>query len=136
MSHGAELSDYRQSSCEQSLAQVQKYDRQVAGALTAEDLTKLLTYLGNWEYTKEGNLQRIWQFDDFQTAFDWLNRAGSVCAKIGHNAVFTLSLGHGLAKTTIRTTVLLGLSRADGELAARLEIEAQGQTPWKVISLA
>jgi pterin-4a-carbinolamine dehydratase len=108
-----------------------------AGTPTISERAELLKHLGNWECTGDGYLQRTWLFDDFQIAFDWLNRAGSIChARIGHHARFTLDLGPGRSGTVIETKIRLGLTRADCELAVRLELEAQGQTPTRVTSLA
>lgn len=110
---------------------------QKAGTLTFSERAELLKHLGNWEYTRDGYLQRTWRFDEFQTAFDWLNRAGSIChARIGHHAQFTLDLVPGRSGTIVETKIRLGLTRLDRELVFRLELEAQGQTPRKVTSLA
>ena len=130
-----EMNDYNQNSRDNMYVQSWKSDSQEAGDLTVAERTKLLNNLGNWEYKDEGYLQRVWRFDDFQTAIDWLNRAWSICcARIGHRAQLTLGLGHN--GTVIEAKVLLGLSRADGELATRLELEGQGQSLRQVTLMA
>jgi 4a-hydroxytetrahydrobiopterin dehydratase len=119
---------------ENSIAQSHELDSQEVEALTMTEIAELLSHLKNWEYTNEGFMQRIWQFGDFQSALEWVKRAGFICEMLGHHADFTLARGQ--ANATIQTKVLVGLSRADVELAARLEVEGIDQiTPWKVTSL-
>jgi len=132
-----EVNDYRQNSREHTPVQTRSLDRQEVGTLTMAERSELLRQLGNWEYTRDGNLQRIWQFDNYPSAFGWLNQVVSVCCeRIGHRAQFSLSMDLGQSGTTIEAKVLLGLSRADGELAARLELEDVGLTTWRLTSLA
>ena len=128
------LKDYIPKSCVNSIAPSQKLDRQIPTALTMTEIATLLSHLRNWEYTNEGFLQRIWLFGDFQSALAWVNRAGLICETLGQRANFTL--GRGQAGDTIQTKILVGLSRAEVELAARLEAEGLDHTLHKATSLA
>jgi len=98
------------------------------------EIAALLSHLRNWEYTDGGCLQRVWQFGDFQSALAWVNRAGSICESLGQRANFTL--GRGQAGETIQTKILVGLSRAEVELAARLEAEGLDHTLHQATTLA
>ena len=131
-----EVNDYMQNSPELTIVPTRNLVRQEVGTLTIAERAELPRRLFNWEYTSEGNLQRIWQFDDFPTAFGWLNRVGSICCeRIGHRAQFSLNIVLGQSGTTMEAKVLLGLSHADGELAALLELEDPCPTPWRLTSL-
>ena len=131
-----EVNDYRQISPEHTLFPTRSLVGQEVGTLTIAERAELPRQLVNWEYTSEGNLQRIWQFDDFPTAIGWLNRVGSICCeRIGHRAQFSLSMVISQSGTTMEAKVLLGLSHADGELAVLLELEDPCLTPWRLISL-
>ena len=97
------------------------------------EIAALLSHLRNWEYTDGGCLQRIWLFGDFQSALAWVNRAGLICESLGQRANFTL--GRGQAGETIQTKILVGLSRAEVELAARLEAEGLDHTLHQATTL-
>jgi len=132
-----EVNDYSQIYPKPALVQSRSLVRQEVGTLTIAERAELPRQLDNWEYTGEGNLQRMWHFDDFPTAIGWLNRAGSICCeRVGHRAQFSLNMVLGQSGTTMEAKVLLGLSRADWELAALLELENVCPTPWRLTSLA
>ena len=131
-----EVNDYMQNFPELTIVPTRSLVRQEVGTLIIAERAELSRQLVNWEYTSEGNLQRIWQFDDFATAFGWLNRVGSICCeRIGHRAQFSLNMILGHSGTTMEAKVLLGLSHADGKLAALLELEDPCPTPWRLTSL-
>ncbi len=132
MNNETELTAYSGRPRENCNAQSQKSESKGNRALTLNEIAELLAHLGNWQYTNEGCLQRVWQFGDFQTALAWVNRAGLICEMLGQEADFTL--GRGRASATVQTKVLVGLSRADVELAARLEAEDVGNTVHKASS--
>lgn len=131
-----EVNDYMQISPEHTLVPTRSLVRQEVGTLIIAERAELSRQLVNWEYTSEGNLQRIWQFDDFPTAFGWLNRVGSICCeRIGHRAQFNLNMVLAQSGTNMEAKVLLELSHADGVLAALLELEDPCPTPWRLTSL-
>jgi len=89
------------------------------GTLTAEDLDTLLQDLPHWRVVDQHHLQRRWSFADFQSALNWLNRAGAICEEQGHHADF--QLGWGYCEAVIYTHKVDGLTRADAVLAAKLD---------------
>ncbi len=101
--------------------------------MTMAEIAQLLCQLKNWEYTNEGCLKRIWLFHDFQTALSWVNQVGLICETSGHYANVTVGWAHDGGE--IETKALVGLSRADVELAARLEAEGMDHDLKMVTSL-
>ncbi|CAK6689198.1 4a-hydroxytetrahydrobiopterin dehydratase [Synechococcus sp. CBW1107] len=99
--------------------------RDGAPTLTSEDLETLLSNLDGWQVVDHHHFHKLWSFPDFQSALDWINRAGAVCEEAGHHADF--SLGWGRAEAVIYTHKVDGLTRADAVLAAKLD--AIGATP-------
>lgn len=99
--------------------------RDGAPTLTSEELENLLPSLNGWRVVDSHHLHKVWSFPDFQSALDWLNRAGAVCEAAGHHADF--SLGWGRAEAVIYTHKVDGLTRADAVLAAKLD--AIGEAP-------
>lgn len=103
--------------------------RDGAPTLTSEDLETLLASLDGWQVVDHHHLHKLWSFADFQSALDWINRAGAVCEAAGHHADF--SLGWGRAEAVIYTHKVDGLTRADAVLAAKLDaIAATPATPY------
>ncbi|MCP9840038.1 4a-hydroxytetrahydrobiopterin dehydratase [Synechococcus sp. J7-Johnson] len=99
--------------------------RDGAPTLTSEELDDLLPSLSGWRVVDHHHLHKVWSFPDFQSALNWLNRAGAVCEAAGHHANFCL--GWGRVEAAIRTHDVDGLTRADADLAAKLD--AIGETP-------
>jgi 4a-hydroxytetrahydrobiopterin dehydratase len=93
--------------------------RDGAPTLTSEELENLLPSLSGWLVVDHHHLHKVWSFPDFQSALDWLNRAGAVCEAAGHHADFCL--GWGRVEAAIRTHDVDGLTRADADLAAKLD---------------
>ena len=80
----------------------------------------LLTQLNNdWEVVDGHHLERIWSFEDFQAALDFVNAAGAVCEEQFHHADF--DFGWGRARVTIWTHKIDGLTESDFVLAAKLD---------------
>lgn len=93
--------------------------RDGAPTLTTTELEELLPSLDGWQVVDHHHLHKCWSFADFQSALDWINRAGAVCEAAGHHADF--SLGWGRAEADIYTHKVNGLTRADAVLAAKLD---------------
>ncbi|WP_094554504.1 4a-hydroxytetrahydrobiopterin dehydratase [Synechococcus sp. 1G10] len=93
--------------------------RDGAPTLTSEELENLLPSLSGWRVVDHHHLHKVWSFPDFQSALDWLNRAGAVCEAAGHHADFCL--GWGRVEAAIRTHDVDGITRADADLAAKLD---------------
>jgi len=89
------------------------------GTLTRDEQQELMTAVPLWTVVDDHHLQRRWSFADFQTALDWINRAGRICEEQGHHADFLL--GWGYAAAEIHTHKVNGLTRADFVLAAKLD---------------
>ena len=80
----------------------------------------LLTQLDDdWQVVDGHHLERTWNYDDFQTALDFVNDAGSICEEQFHHADF--AFGWGRAKVTIWTHKIDGLTESDFVLASKLD---------------
>ena len=73
----------------------------------------------SWTVVGGHHLERTWDFDDFQSALDFVNLAGAICEEQSHHADF--DLGWGRAKVKIWTHKIDGLSESDFVLAAKLD---------------
>lgn len=89
-----------------------------APRLTVGELDALLPELPGWNVVDGHHLSRSMRFIDFQTALDWVNRAGAICEAEGHHAEFSLGWGH--VEVVIYTHKVDGLTQADAVLAAKL----------------
>jgi 4a-hydroxytetrahydrobiopterin dehydratase len=100
---------------------------QGAPTLSDTEIAALLAELQGWEVIDHHHLRKAWTFPDFQSALDWVIRAGSICEAQGHHAEFSLGWGH--AEAEIWTHKVDGLTHADAVLAARFDANEHG-TPY------
>ena len=73
----------------------------------------------DWQLVGNHHIERLWAFDDFQKALDFVNSAGAICEQEGHHADF--ELGWGRAKAMIWTHKIDGLTESDFILAAKFD---------------
>lgn len=95
--------------------------------LKGAELELMLEKLGgDWEVIDERHLEKQYQFDDFQTALDFVNRVGRLAESVDHHP--DMCLGWGKVSITIWTHSIDGLSEADFVFAARADqlVEAAG----------
>jgi 4a-hydroxytetrahydrobiopterin dehydratase len=87
--------------------------------LKGEELSQLKAQLSSWEVVDEHHLTRIFQFPDFKTALDFVNRAGAIAEEEGHHPDLCLSWGKVEVKTW--THKIDGLTESDFILAAKID---------------
>ena len=88
--------------------------------LKGTELTELHNLLGNeWKVVDEHHLEKEYKFKDFQTALDFTNNVGTLAEEVDHHPEICLSWG--VAKVTIWTHSVGGLSEADFVFAARVD---------------
>ena len=88
--------------------------------LSEAEREPLLTQLDDdWQVVDGHHLERTWNYDDFQTALDFVNDAGAICEEQFQHADF--DFGWGRAKVTIWTHKIDGLTESDFVLASKLD---------------
>jgi 4a-hydroxytetrahydrobiopterin dehydratase len=87
--------------------------------LKGEALRQMAAQVPAWEVVNEHHLARHFAFPDFQTALDFVNRAGAVAEQEGHHP--DLFLSWGKVDIQIWTHKIDGLSESDFILAAKIE---------------
>lgn len=76
--------------------------------------------LGNeWQVIDEHHLEKAFKFKNFQEALDFTNKVGELAETVNHHPEICLTWG--VAKITIWTHSIGGLSEADFVFAARCE---------------
>jgi len=88
-------------------------------ALKGQDLAALAVQVPDWKVVDEHHLIRGFEFPDFKSALDFVNRAGAVAEAEGHHPDLMLSWGRVEAK--IYTHAVNGLTESDFILAAKLD---------------
>lgn len=87
--------------------------------LEPDELSLLRQELPSWEVIENHHLRKRMSFPDFQSALDWLVKAGAICEEQGHHGDFCV--GWGYVEIKIYTHKADGLTRADAVLAAKLD---------------
>lgn len=91
----------------------------VVANLTPEEIKDSLGVLTGWDLVDGQHLHKVWTFQDFSSALDWIRHAGAICEKQRHHADF--KLGWGYAEAVTYTHESNGLTRADIALAEELD---------------
>lgn len=73
----------------------------------------------DWTIVDEHHLERVWQFTDFASALEFVNKAGAICEAQNHHADFELSWGRVLIRTWSHD--IDGLSDRDTQLAEAID---------------
>ena len=73
----------------------------------------------DWNVVENHHLERMWSFEDFQSALDFVNSAGLICEQEFHHADF--DFGWGRAKIKIWTHKIDGLTESDFILASKFD---------------
>lgn len=90
-----------------------------APLLSAEELSRLRDQLADWKTPGDRRLSKTFLFPDFQTALDFVNRAGAIAEEEGHHP--DLHLAWGRVDVTTSTHDAGGLTENDFILAARID---------------
>ena len=93
--------------------------QQGAPTLSDAELDAFLPQLEGWQVVDGHHLTRTLTFADFQSALDWVVKAGAICEAEGHHADFSLGWGH--ASAVIYTHKVDGITQADIVLAAKFQ---------------
>lgn len=81
-----------------------------------QSLSKLVS---EWEVVKAHHLTRSFEFPDFRTALDYVNRLGAIAEEQGHHP--DIFLAWGKVGVTLWTHKIDGLTESDFILAAKAE---------------
>src|SRR3954452_19308322 len=88
-------------------------------ALKGEQLEPLKAQVPGWNVVDEHHLLKAFQFPDFKTALEFVNRAGAIAEEEGHPP--DLYLTWGKVEVKIWTHKIDGLTESDFILAAKIE---------------
>lgn len=87
-------------------------------ALKGDAIRKLLEAVPGWRVEGDHHLERTFQFPDFKTALEFLNRIGELAEQEGHHP--DLALAWGKVGVEIFTHKVNGLTDSDFILAAKI----------------
>ncbi len=73
----------------------------------------------DWKLIADHHIERVFSFNDFKSALEFVNQAGGICEEEDHHADFELSWGR--VKIMIWTHKIDGLNEADFILAAKID---------------
>ena len=83
------------------------------------ELQGLAKQVPAWKVVNEHHLTRAYDFPDFQTALEFVNRIGAVAEKEGHHP--NISFTWGKVEVMVYTHKVDGLTESDFILAAKIE---------------
>ncbi len=88
--------------------------------LTALEIEPYIRQIHNdWKLIADHHIERVFSFNDFKSALEFVNQAGGICEEEDHHADFELSWGR--VKIMIWTHKIDGLNEADFILAAKID---------------
>ena len=87
--------------------------------LQGAEIEKLTAQLKGWEVVNEHHLRKFYEFKDFRSALDFVNRVGALSEEQGHHP--DILFGWGRAEITIWTHKIDGLTESDFILAAKID---------------
>ena len=88
--------------------------------LKGQELNKLLNQLSDgWNVVEEHHLEKLFKFEDFTTALDFVNKVGELAESLGHHPDICLSWGK--VKIKVFTHKINGLHENDFIFAAKAE---------------
>ena len=87
--------------------------------LAGEALEQLSRQLPGWKVAGAHHITKTFSFPDFQTALDFVNRAGAIAEQEGHHPDITLSWGK--VEVLTYTHKINGLTESDFILAAKID---------------
>ena len=87
--------------------------------LEGQELEDLVRQLPAWTVVQQHHLSRRFEFRDFASALEFVNRVGSVAEEEGHHPDILLAWGR--VEIEIFTHKINGMSESDFILAARID---------------
>lgn len=87
--------------------------------LKGQEIAPLARELRDWQVVEEHHLFKSYQFPDFRTALDFVNRVGELAEEQGHHP--DILLAWGKVEITIWTHKINGLTESDFILAAKID---------------
>ena len=87
--------------------------------LTADQIQPLQVQVKDWAVIENHHLDREFQFPDFKTALEFVDKVGAVAEEQGHHP--DIYLAWGKARITIWTHKIDGLTESDFILAAKID---------------
>lgn len=88
--------------------------------LTSEEVTAFQTKFSEpWEVVENKKIKKVFKFDDFKKALDFVDRVGFLAEEEGHHPDVYLSYGQAIIELT--THAIHGLSENDFILAAKID---------------
>ena len=94
--------------------------------LTAEEIKPLAGQVPGWEVVESHHLKKLYRFEDFKSALDFVNRVGELAEEQDHHP--DLYLAWGKVDITTWTHKIDGLSESDFILAAKIDL-VKGMEP-------
>ena len=87
--------------------------------LKGDEIAPLAREVQGWQVVEEHHLFKSFQFPDFRTALDFVNRVGELAEEQGHHP--DIYLAWGKVEITIWTHKVNGLTESDFILAAKID---------------
>ena len=88
--------------------------------LTPEEIEPYMEQIhDDWALIADHHIERVFSFNDFKNALEFVNKAGEICEQEDHHADF--ELGWGRVKLMIWTHNIDGRNEADFILAAKID---------------
>ena len=87
--------------------------------LKGQDLAALEKQVTGWQVVEEHHIVKRFQFPDFRTALQFVNRVGEVAEEQRHHP--DIFLAWGRVEVTIWTHAIKGLTESDFILAAKID---------------
>jgi 4a-hydroxytetrahydrobiopterin dehydratase len=87
--------------------------------LKGAEIEKYRAEIPEWNVVNEHHLERAFQFPDFKTALEFVNRVGELAEEQGHHPDLLLSWGR--VEVRIWTHKVDGLTESDFILAAKID---------------
>ncbi len=93
-------------------------------ALKGEELDRMQQQVQGWQVVNQHHIEKSYDFPDFASALNFVNRIGAVAEAEGHHPDLYLSWGKVGVKTW--THKIDGLTESDFILAAKIDALNQG----------
>jgi 4a-hydroxytetrahydrobiopterin dehydratase len=72
-----------------------------------------------WQKNKSGMLSKRFEFDDFKSALDFVNKVGELAEEVGHHPDITF--GYGYAEISLITHSYNEITNKDKDLAKSID---------------
>ncbi len=93
--------------------------------LTAEQIEPLVSQVKGWNVIENHHIKKGFDFPDFKSALDFVNRIGQIAESENHHP--DILLKYGKVEVTSWTHKINGLSENDFILAAKIDEARKGQ---------